>query len=673
MTGDGGARARAPHPVVRMDDRLTAPGPGAPLPRARAVANALYYLTAVFFFLYLFVYYWSSEGGPALLALTLVPVTYILFTLDELRKGELYPRLPAVASCVIGAAYIAIAAAVAVYMFVEYEEIGTVRAGTWSVTDLTIGSLMVLLIMEYTRRRHVVLFVLNALLILYAVYGKVVPGMFFHPGLSWERIASAMSVEMSTGVFSNLPQLALTLIGSFILVLAALRAFGCVDSILKASKQIAKRSPHALPQSAVFGSMAVGTVSGSGAANAITVGSATIPAMIGAGMPRPVAAAIETASSLGGQLMPPVMGIAAFLMAEFMGRSYFDVVARGYAPAIIYYVGVSVSVYLISTRYRARLGTVVVERMRWTDWMNIVAFVAVVGGLIGVMAVMHLAPMFAALYVFIGVGGALAFAHLIAVVRAPGRPWRNLTGTLGRFVDYFAEMTADLTLLLATLSIMTGALVITGVPTKIGAILIAAAGVNLAAMALMAFFFGALLGTGLPPAPTYIIVALVIAPAMIKVGVDPWVVHFFAFFLAVWGEVTPPTSVSAAVTSKIADASFMQTLFHALLICVGLFVLMAGVFTRPELVIEPGLAQIGAMLFILTATIGITFSLQARFVDHRAIDALARIVLAAFALVVLLHPDRRVAFLACVPVALFVGYWVMRRRNALVVAPAATR
>jgi len=643
----------------------------APPPRARAIIEGLYYLTAVFFFVYLLVYYWTSEGGPTLLAITLVPVTFILFTLDELGKNEFYPRLPAIANYVIATAYVVISIAVAVYMQVEYEEIGTVRAGSWNRTDLTMGAVMAALIMEYTRKRHMPLFVLNVLLILYAVYGSVVPGMFFHPGLTWERIASAMSVETSTGVFSNLPQLALTLIGSFILVLAALRAFGCVDSILKASKQIAVRSPHALPQSAVLGSMAVGTVSGSGAANAITVGSATIPAMIGAGMPRSVAAAIETASSLGGQLMPPVMGIAAFLMAEFLGRSYFDVVARGYAPAIIYYVGVSVSVYLLSTRYRARLGTVVVDAMRWTDWMTIAAFVGVVGGLIAVMAVMHLAPMFAALYVFLAVGGALVTAHLVVIARAPGRSWRDLVGPFGRFVDYFAIMTADLTLLLATLSIMTGALVITGVPTKIGALLIAAAGVNLAALVIVAFFFGALLGTGLPPAPTYIITALVIAPAIIKVGVDPWVVHFFAFFLAVWGEVTPPTSISAAVTSKIAEASFMQTLFRAITICVSLFVLMAGVFTRPELVLEPGVAQIGAMLLILTATIGITFSIQARFSDRRVIDVPLRLALAAAALVVLLHPDRQVAVLACVPVGLFVGYWVLRRRNLPVIAGAS--
>ena len=166
----------------------------------------------------------------------------------------------------------------------------------WSATDLTMGTLMVALIMEYTRRRHIALFVLNILLDpVRGIRLASCPACSSIPGFPGSASRTAMSVEMSTGVFSNLPQLALTLIGSFILVLAALRAFGCVDSILRASKQIAVRSPHALPQSAVLGSMAVGTVSGSGAANAITVGSATIPAMIGAGMPRAMAAAIETA------------------------------------------------------------------------------------------------------------------------------------------------------------------------------------------------------------------------------------------------------------------------------------------------------------------------------------------------------------------------------------------
>ena len=287
---------------------------------------------------------------------------------------------------------------------------------------------------------------------------------------------------------------------------------------MRATKRVAIRSAHALPQSAVIGSMCVGTVSGSGAANAITIGSATIPAMIGAGMPPATAAAIESASSLGGQLMPPVMGVAAFLMAEFMGKSYFDVVARGYVPALIYYATVAVSVYLLALRHRTRQIAGSYQKLTWRDLINLAAFLSVIAGLVGMMAAWNLAPSFAALYVFIAVGGFLSWfiwCRCCATGRLP-----NSSGRSGNFSTSYIEMTADLTLLLATLAIMTGALVITGVPTKLGAILIeAAGGVNLAAMVVLAFIFGALLGTGLPPAPTYILVAIVIAPPMIKVGV----------------------------------------------------------------------------------------------------------------------------------------------------------
>ena len=618
--------------------------------------------------LYLLNYYLTGEGGPTVLAVLLVPVAFILFVLDELRKDELFPRLGWRANHAIAAVYIALALIAGIYVQVEFFEIRTVRAGTWSTADLVMGAIMALLIMEYARKRYFVLFVLNVVLVLYAVYGWMVPGMFGHPGLSWSRIVSAMSVETTTGVYSRLPQLALTLIGSFLLVLSVLRAFGCVDSILVGAARVAARFPHALPQSAVLGSCAVGTVSGSGAANAATIGSATIPAMIAVGMPRANAAAIETASSLGGQLMPPVMGISAFLMADFLGRSYFDVVARGYAPAILYYISVSLAVYLLSVRYRVGSAAALHGgAFHWGDGVNLAVFAAVVVGLIMLMGVASIAAMIAALYIFLIVTPVLFVAYILRTWQTQGRPgFRELVAPLGRLVDNFASMAADLTLLLATLSIMTGALVITGVPTKIGVILIEAAGVNLAAMVLLAFVFGALLGTGLPPAPTYILTALIIAPPMIRQGVDPWVVHFFAFFLAVWGELTPPTSVVAAVTAKIAEASFLRTLGRALQLCVSLFMLMAGVFVRPELVLEPGLAQLGAMALILTATVGITFSIQARFSEARMPDLVLRLALAAAALVVLFHPSELVAALAGIPVLVIVAYWfVHRQRHAV--------
>ncbi len=630
--------------------------------RPRLIVDVLYYITAIFFFVYLFAYFWTSEGGPTFLAMTLVPVTYILFVLLALREDDLYPSLPAAMNYIFAAVYIAVALFVAGYMHTEYYDLGTVRAGDWNSTDMAVGGLMTLLVLEYSRKRHMPLFVLNIALIIYAVYGYVIPGMFYHSGLSWSRVITAMSVETTTGVFSNLPQIALTVVGAFLLVLSALSGFGCIESLLRATKRVAIRSAHALPQSAVVGSMCVGTVSGSGAANAITIGSATIPAMIGAGMPPATAAAIESASSLGGQLMPPVMGVAAFLMAEFMGKNYFDVVARGYVPALIYYATVAVSVYLLALRHRTRQVAGSYETLTWRDLVNLAAFLSVIGGLVGMMAAWNLAPSFAALYVFIAVGGFLLAVHVVSALR--DWSFAEFIKPLRKFLDSYTEMTADLTLLLATLAIMTGALVITGVPTKLGAILIEAAGVNLAAMVVLAFIFGALLGTGLPPAPTYILVAIVIAPPMIKVGVNPWVVHFFAFFLGVWGELTPPTSLVAAVTAKIANASFYTTLNRALQICVSLFTLMAGVFVHPALVIEPGLAQFGAALLILVSTIGITFSLQALFSERVAIDRAIRFVLAAFALVVLLCPDERIGTAACLPVLLIIGYWLAWRRTA---------
>lgn len=631
----------------------------------RGAVHGLYYLVAVLFFLYLVAYYLTGEGGPTLLAVTLVPVCFILFVLDELRKDEFYPRLGWRASHAVALVYIALSVVAGVYLRIEFFDIQTVRMGFWYTTDLVMGGVMALLIMEYARKRYFVLFVLNIVLILYAVYGWVIPGLFGHPGLSWTRIVSAMSVETTTGVYSRLPQLALTLIGSFILVLSVLRAFGCVDSILLGAGRIAARSPYALPQAAVIGSFGVATVSGSGAANAATTGSATIPAMIGSGMPRTSAAAVETAASLGGQLMPPIMGISAFLMADFLGRSYFDVVARGYAPAIIYFLSVLLAVYLLSVHYRTdNPVTLPGGRFDWMDAVNLGAFAAVVLGLIGLMGLRHLPAMIAALYVFLAALPLLYALYLLRIWLTEGMPGvQALTAPLGRLVDIFATMTADLTLLLATLSIMTGAFVITGIPTKLGVVLVEAANINLVAMAVVAFLFGALLGTGLPPAPTYILTALVIVPPMIKYGVDPWVVHFFAFFVAVWGELTPPTSVVAAVTAKIAEASFLRTLMRAILLCISLFMLMAGVFVRPELVLQPGLTQLAAAALILIATVGVTFSIQAHFSDSPPVDYAARIVLAAISLLVLFHPSEQVAALAGVPVLAFAAYWFLRRRK----------
>jgi TRAP transporter 4TM/12TM fusion protein len=626
--------------------------------------DVLYYGASIAFTLYMFYYYWTGDDGPVVLAMTMIPITFVLFTLQALRQNDLYPTLPLNVNYIIAAVYCLFSLYCAYYMHTNYVSLGEERSGMWNGADLTIGGIMSLLIIEYARKRHMPLFVLNIALILYAVYGYLVPGMFYHAGVTWDRVISASSVEVETGIFSNLPQIALTIIGSFLLVLSLLRGFGCVDSLLRATKRVAIRSPHAIPQSAVIGSMMIGTISGSGAANSITVGSATIPAMINAGLPPATAAAIENASSMGGQLMPPVMGIAAFLMAEFLGVDYFDVVARGWVPALIYFISVSLSVYLLATFYHTKM---VVDRkakgLDWRDKVNLGAFVFVVAGLIILMATIFMAPMFAALYVFCATAVGLVVVHVAALIVNGQWSLQAFIAPLKRFLDSYIDMIADIALLLATLSIMTGALVITGVPTKLGSLLVEAAGINMAAMVLMAFLFGVILGTGLPPAPTYILVAIVIAGPFMKVGVNPWVVHFFAFFVGVFGELTPPTSITAAITSKIAGASFYTTMWRSVQICVSLFTLMAGVFVHPELVIEPGLDQMAAAYLVLMATVGITFTLQATYSEVRAVDLGVRGVLAAMSLYILFSYNDTAATIVSFGVLAVIAYWFVVRRK----------
>ncbi len=635
-----------------------------PQHRPPVALDAIYYFSAVVFSLYLFYYYWTSAGGPMVLAMTLVPIIFVLFTMQALRQNEFYPKLPMSVNYAIAIAFVLFSLYCAYYMNTNYMSLGEERNGAYNTQDILVGGLMVLLIIEYARKRHVPLFILNIILILYAVYGYMIPGMFYHAGLSWHRVIAASSVELATGIFARLPQLALTLIGSFLLVLSLLRGFGCVDSLLRATKRVAIRSHHAIPQSAVIGSMAIGTVSGSGSANSITVGSATIPAMINAGLPPATAAAIENASSMGGQLMPPVMGIAAFLMAEFLGVDYFDVVARGWVPALIYYISVAVSVYLLAIHYRTRM---VIDRsapkLTWRDIINIGFFIATVGGLVGLMAALYLAPQFAALDMFCVIGAAMLVAHVAFLVHDRQLTLAEFIKPLKGFIDSFIDMLTDLTLLLATLSIMAGALVITGVPTKLGFLLVEAAGVNIAAMVGMGFLFGVVLGTGLPPAPVYILVAIVIAPPFMQAGINPWVVHFFAFFVAVFGELTPPTSITAAITSKIANTSFYVTLWRSVQICMSLFTLMVGIFIHPELVENPGLEQLGAAYLILVATIGLTFSVQATYSESRLVNWAMRLVLAAMSLYILLSFNDTLSTLVSVLVLSMIGYWLVVRRK----------
>jgi TRAP-type uncharacterized transport system fused permease subunit len=230
----------------------------------------------------------------------------------------------------------------------------------------------------------------------------------------------------------------------------------------------------------------------------------------------------------------------------------------------------------------------------------------------------------------------LVFKHL---VKDPTLEEETLWGSVKRAIETHADMTSYLTLLLATLGIMIGLFTVTGFINRMGAMIIDLGAANILGVIFMAYVFGWLAGAGLPPTATYIIGAIVIVRPMQELGINPWIAHFFVFLLSVWGELSPPTSLTAAVSARIAEASFMRTMYEALKICAPITLMTFAIFTRSEMVVTPGWAQVGDTLLVFVGTSGVAFALFGRFLESRLPDIVLRLLLTVLSFVVMFFPN----------------------------------
>ncbi|HEY1244869.1 MAG TPA: TRAP transporter large permease subunit, partial [Hyphomicrobiaceae bacterium] len=303
--------------------------------------NAIF-VVALVQLVWLIWYYYTGYGGDLQLVANLMPVALTLQILFMYQQGYLYKRLPPLLNHILVAAYIGICLYSFLYFLSEYERIAIYAQGTFTRHDFIVGLLMFLLVMELSRLAHPVLFWVNAVLVAYTLWGYLSPiDFFWHPGTTFYRVVTSSTVELSTGIYGIYGQLALTLIAAFLLLAAAANGFGAQSAMIQVMRRFAGRRRQLVPQTAVMGSLAVGMVSGSGSANAAVVGTITIPLMKRYGVPGTFAAASETAASMGGLIMPPMMGVGAFLMSDFLGVPYWEVVKRGFAMALVYYASIA--------------------------------------------------------------------------------------------------------------------------------------------------------------------------------------------------------------------------------------------------------------------------------------------------------------------------------------------
>jgi TRAP transporter 4TM/12TM fusion protein len=617
-------------------------------------------------------YFYTGYGGPQELVARLLPMALALQILFMYQRDRLYGFLPKWANDVVVTVYLAICVAAFWHFWLEYEEIAIYRQGSYTQRDFIVGLLMFLLVMELSRIAHAVLFWVNVVLVAYTLWGYLSPiDFFWHPGVTFHRIVTSSTVEMSTGIYGIYGQLALTLVAAFLMLAGAARGFEAQRAMINVMRSLAGRSRQMVPQTAVLGSSAVGMVSGSGSANAAVVGTITIPLMMRYGVPGTFAAAVETAASMGGLIMPPMMGVGAFLMSEFLGVPYWDVVTRGFSLAFVYYVTLGITVYLLCVRLLPRDHVVpppvsVYDKVKTTIFFSAVLFLLYLMGFVGMgelLAALWTAGFMLALLT-------LAFFHFKYVRRDPEVAGETFLGNLRLSIETHAEMTSYLTLLLATLGIMIGLFTVTGFINRMGSMLLDLGSWNIIAMIGMAWIFGWLAGAGLPPTATYIIGAVVIVRPMRELGIDPWIAHFFVFLLSVWGELSPPTSLTAAVSARIANASFLKTMYVALKMCMPVTLMTFAIFTRSDMILNPGWPQIVDTVLMTVSTCGVTLAMFGRLVTGRAADIALRCAVAAVAFITMFHPDSTFAAMAGVVTltALAVGVW----RHSCIAQPPAT-
>jgi len=338
-------------------------------------------------------------------------------------------------------------------------------------------------------------------------------------------------------------------------------------------------------------------------------------------------------------------------------------VVRGFALSFVYFATLSLAIYLLTVRLLPSEPIRAPSVARYDKVKTAIFFLGILF-LAVLMGWLNYGALRAALYTgtFMFTLLVLAFLYFKFVLKDPAVEKENLFANIRMTIETHAGMTSYLTLLLATLGIMIGLFTVTGFINRMGAMMLELGAWSVIATILMAWVFGWLAGAGLPPTATYIILAIIVVDPIVKLGIDPWVAHFFAFLIAIWGELSPPTSLTAAVTAQIANASFMRTMFEAVKLCLPITLMSFAIFTRSDMVVNPGWPQVADTLLVAVSTCGISTAMFARFMKKRGTDTFIRAALALISFVVMFHPNGNVALAAAVIVLPATIWGVFRHR-----------
>ena len=470
----------------------------------------------------------------------------------------------------------------AMYIVVNYNEL-VLRAGMNTETDFIVGLIGTVLVFEAARRVVGWPMIIVALVfLLYAFFGPYVPGIMAHRGVGLEEMFDHLFFT-TEGIFGTPMGVSSTFIYLFILFGAYLEATGLGKFFIDLANAIAGWAAGGPAKVAVLSSGLMGTVSGSSVGNVAGTGSFTIPMMKKLGYRPAFAGAVEAAASTGGQLMPPVMGAAAFLMAEFVGVPYFDVVKAAVIPAMLYYIGVWLGVHYEAKKFGLK-GTPRDQLPKFKDLFLEKGHLAIPLIVIIYLLVSGYTPMRAAL-------AAIALSIVCACLRKSTRI--SFKQVIQGLIDGSKGVLGVL-IACATAGIIIGVVTKTGVGLKVATALLDLAGGKLLPAMFFTMITSLILGMGVPTTANYVITSTIAAPALIQMQVPVLAAHMFAFYFGIVADVTPPVALAAYAGAGIAGANPMRCGVIAAKLAIAAFI-VPYIF-----VLAPELLMINATAFTIT-------------------------------------------------------------------------
>jgi TRAP transporter 4TM/12TM fusion protein len=520
----------------------------------------------------------------------LLLICFLIFGIKTGRKGE----MPDWLSWILFLA----SAGLGVYLMAAFQPQAVLDRGIMGPTELEawLGAGLMLLVLEAARRSVGLPIVLvAAAFLLYGLAGPYLPEFIAHKGYDIERLVSYL-VWTTEGLFGIPIAVSATFVIIFILFGAFLDKLGAGGFFIDLALALTGRLRGGPALTAVVASGLMGSISGSSVSNVVTTGAFTIPLMRKTGYRPLFAGAVEAVASTGGQIMPPVMGAGAFVMAEMLGVSYAKIALAAAVPALLYFLSVGLMVYFEAARNNLKT----IERDSVPPIKETLRkgchLLVPLGLLIYLLVIEQLSPMLAGLYSIIALVGV---ASLFSLIRERRIPWREILEALRHGV----VTAVPVAMACAAAGLVIGVVSLTGLGVRFTQFIVSFSGGVLWLAALLTMIACIILGMGLPTTAAYIITAILGVPALQKLGVDPMAAHLFIFYFAIISFITPPVAISSYAASAISGANAMKTGLMSFQLGLAGFIVPFLFIYSPSILLQGSWGA--SLLNILSAVLGV--------------------------------------------------------------------